>query len=412
MKKVLLSLVALMGVVCANAQTTADISASDNAIYVEAGVYPVGSEILVPVKIKNAINAQACTFYVTLPDGLNFAADSEDDTSISCEAPNSDHTVMSNINNGMIALYSPKNAYLPETFLALHLSTEGLAPGEYTIKIDRLDISNADNAEELILDDAFVSTIVLGDAGLILDEDAEVFPVTTYTGDVTVKRTLKTGKWNTIVLPFAVTKAEFSEIFGADAAVAQFDSWTAELDETADGYAPANITINFTERKTTLATVLLAGTPYLIKPTKDVSEISKSSVTVALSSRRDVTKTFEEEEYIGAAYDGVFVSTYAKGKVPTDGLFIRDGKFYYSTGETIIKGFRGYFNLNLKLNKDIEAGVKMQILIDGEETSIDNIDFVNTNGAIFTIDGKKMGTDVSRLPKGVYIIDGKKVAIK
>lgn len=409
MKKFLLSLVALLGVMNVSAQTTADVSGAENAIYVQGGVFPIGSEILVPIKIKNSIQAQATSFYVTLQDGLAFAADSGDKTSIACEAPNSDHTIMSNFDTGMIVLYSGKNAYLPETFMILHLNTEGATPGEYTIKIGTINLSNADDESEVWVKDVdFTSTIVLSD-GLVLDENAEAFPVISYTGDVTVKRTLKKDKWNTIVLPFAVTKDEFPEIFGEGATAATFNAWTVEY---TDEGIPSNITIEFSERKTTLANVLTAGTPYLVKPTKDVSEFTKTSVTVTNDSKKEVVKTFEDEDFTGEVYDGKFIATYAKTKVPQNGLFIRDQKFYYSQGESVIQGFRGYFDLGLILNQDPSAGVKMQIVVDDEATDIEGLQIKNANGAVYSIDGKKIGNNVERLQKGVYIIDGKKVAIK
>ena len=76
-----------------------------------------------------------------------------------------------------------------------------------------------------------------------------------------------------------------------------------------------------------------------------------------------------------------------------------------------MKAFRGYFDLTDILTVVENANVKLQISIDDEPTSVNNIQVVNTNGATFTIDGKKI-SNTKNLPKGVYIIDGKKVAIK
>ena len=76
-----------------------------------------------------------------------------------------------------------------------------------------------------------------------------------------------------------------------------------------------------------------------------------------------------------------------------------------------MKGFRGYFEFVDELaDKVIASSVKIQV--NGLVTDIQELQFVNTNGAVYTIDGKKMNSDVTKLPKGIYIIDGKKVAIK
>lgn len=405
MKKFLLSLVALLGVMNANAQTTADVSGAENAIYVQGGVFPIGSEILLPIKIKNTIQAQAATFYVTLQEGLAFAQDPSDETSIAGEAPYTDHTVMSNINTGMVALFSGKNVILPETFLFLHLDTEGMAPGEYSIKVNNINISNADNATEVFVKDVdFVSTIVLTD-GLVLDENAETLPVSSYSGEVTVKRTIKKDKWNTIVLPFTLTKAQAESAFGTDVKLAEFSGFVTDYGDDPDNVVPLGITVNFTTYTLAARTPMRGGTPYLIKTSKDIEEFD-----VVLASETKFVNVTDVSKADGDGTPGKFTGSLVKTVIPEEGLFIRDNKFYYSTGETALKGFRGWFELNAVLDKETDFGVKM--FIDGIPTGINDIDFTNTPEGVFTIDGKKMNNDVTKLPKGVYIIDGKKVAIK
>ena len=407
MKKFLLSLIALLGVLNASAQTTADVSAFDNAIFVAGGTYPVGTEILVPIKIKNAIEAQACTFYVTLQEGLSFAEDSDDETSIMCTVPNSNHQVMSNIDNGMVALFSAKNTELPETFLLLHLVTDAtLAPGEYAIKVHDLNISNADNGSEVRSTDEFVSTILLT-SQLVLDETAETFPVEEYSGDVLVKRTIKANQWSTIVLPFSLTKAKAEAVFGTDVQLATFSGFETEYEDDED-VTPNSITVNFATYTMTARKPMVACTPYLIKVSSDIEsftaeEITISSTTVSPQSGKDA------DEVVGN-YTGSFVKTI----VPEDGLFISNEKFYYSVGKTNIKAFRGWFELGAVLDKETSFGVKLNVMVDGEETAIDDLRVIETKGAVYTIDGKFIGRDVDlkKLQKGIYVIDGKKVAIK
>lgn len=407
MKKFLLSLIALLGVVSANAQTTADVSGSDNAIFAEGGTYPVGNEILVPIKIKNGIDAQACTFYVTLQDGLSFAEDTEDATSIMCTVPNSNHTVMSNINNGMIALYSAKNSELPESFLLLHLVTdESVAPGEYTIKIHDMRISNGDNGKEIAVEDEFVSTILLT-SDLVLDEASESFPVVDYTGKVLVKRTIKANQWSTIVLPFSLTQAKAKLAFGDNVKLATFSGFETEY-ENEESVVPISITVNFAEYAMTVRKGMIACTPYLIKVEDDIETFTADGITIANPSVLNQSGKDADE------VTGIFTGSFAKAVVPEDGLFISGEKFYYSVGKTNIKGFRGWFELGAVLDKETQFGVKLNVLVDGEETAIDDIRVVDTKGAVYTIDGKFIGRDVDlkKLQKGIYVVDGKKVAIK
>lgn len=51
---------------------------------------------------------------------------------------------------------------------------------------------------------------------------------------------------------------------------------------------------------------------------------------------------------------------------------------------------------------------------NGGTTGITNVETSknNTNGKIFSVTGAYVGTDKTRLPKGIYLIDGKKIAIK
>ena len=248
---------------------------------------------------------------------------------------------------------------------------------------------------------------------IIFDEMAEKLP--TYTAgeksNVRVLRTMKAGNWSTIVLPFTITTANLKTAFGNDAEYAYFSGWKAEYDFDNEDYSPKSIEIQFTTKGVTPN--VPGGIAFLVKPSKDVESFEFDNVT--MTSTIDENNTTDKHKNTrsdadGYGLTGVFKSTFTATKVPADGLFIRDNKFYYSTGETVLKGFRGWFELGAVLGKDSDFGVKMYI--DGIPTAINDIDFVTVPEGFFTIDGKKMNNDVTKLPKGVYIIDGKKVAIK
>ena len=55
-----------------------------------------------------------------------------------------------------------------------------------------------------------------------------------------------------------------------------------------------------------------------------------------------------------------------------------------------------------------EAPVKINLTVDGT-TAISNIDLVKSNNEIFSVNGIKMGNDMNRLNKGIYIVNGKKI---
>ncbi len=400
MKKFLLSLFALLGVVSANAQelTIADVE-----------VVP-GQEVTFPVQFAFTdadVEYRDFELHVTFPEGINVTNAVTGDAldagaSAGFNLVDNDSRFTTVDLNGNPA----KNGAVWNITIAADAS---MAEGTYEAKVTYAEVGLTSGKYVF---PTFSFNIIVTNT-LTLDENSTSPFSTGVTADVVVKRTVKANTWNTIVLPFAVKKDAFAEIFGSDAAVATFDSWNAEFVENeSSDYVPTAITINFKERKNTLATVLLAGTPYLIKTSKDISEITMAQA--ALVDKKDVTSAFEEEEYIGETYNGAFVPTYVKTKVPNNGLFIRDSKFYYSSGETVIKGFRGYFDLGLVLDRTSQAGVKYSINVDGEETSVDGIEFVSSHGGVYTLDGKFIGRDVDlkKLQKGIYVVDGKKVAVK
>jgi len=102
--------------------------------------------------------------------------------------------------------------------------------------------------------------------------------------------------------------------------------------------------------------------------------------------------------------------------VPSFGLFINNNKFYYSTGKSKLKAFRGYFYFeNAWLGESPDPEAKISIFVDGEATSIEGFGYQRVVEGIYDLSGRKIqleNGDLNKLQKGVYIIDGKKVTIK
>lgn len=407
MKKFLLSLFALLGVVSANAQTTADVSGYENAVYAEGGQYVAGQEFQLPIKIKNNIDAQACGFYVTLQEGLSFVPNAKDETAIAATLADAsaDHTIMSNISDGHVVLFSPTNSALSENLLYLHLIAA--APGEYTVTIHSLNASNADTKVEINETNSFVSKVVIVDY-LTLDENSTTAPEA-YTGDVLVKRSIKAGQWSTICLPFAIEDPV--AVFGDGVELADFTDYEETYDEAEENVV--SIAVHFAT-----ATAMEANHPYIIKVANPVTYEDGFKVeNVTLEPSQDDAIVEYDNGLSGKrrVVYGTFYGTYvAETVVPANSLFISGNKFYYSTGATKMKAFRGYFDFVDELAEKVVAStVKMNIDVDGT-TKIDGVHFVESAGAVYTIDGKFIGRDVDlkKLQKGIYVVDGKKVAVK
>ena len=99
--------------------------------------------------------------------------------------------------------------------------------------------------------------------------------------------------------------------------------------------------------------------------------------------------------------------------IPENGLFLSGNEFWYSTGKTKMKGFRGYFQFTDVVPQSSSA--KVNFSVDGEPTSIDGMNIKYAIDGVYDLSGRKIkleNGDVTKLQKGVYIIDGKKVTIK
>lgn len=236
---------------------------------------------------------------------------------------------------------------------------------------------------------------------LTLDENATTAPMAQSGVNVKVKRTIKAGEWNTICLPFTMKKADAESVFGSDATIMTFTGYTAEINE--ETLIPSAIVLNFSEYLLNNLRPLKAGTPYLIQTSKDIESFDLDGVDI-VDATSDVTGTETNYEL-----DGKFCGTLCKTKVPDKGLFISGNKFYYSTGNTDIKAFRGWFNLQAILNEVVSFDAPVYFSFDGETTGIGDVKRETiTDDRYYNLGGQR----VENPTKGLYIKNGKKVVVK
>ena len=248
----------------------------------------------------------------------------------------------------------------------------------------------------------------------ILDENSTAVPAASE-GEVNVlvKRTIVANQWSTICLPFEMTKEQVSAVFG-DAQFALFDSYEVDGDEPGKTAVTdaQSITINFA--KDDMTDGLIANFPYLIKTTENLSEINVEGVVIT-PDEESADITYETKSSGKKYTHGHFYGTLRAGQViPANDLFLNNNKFYYSTGKTKIKGFRGYFELK-DLSSALSSSASVKINVDGEATSIDGLNIQYAVEGVYDLSGRKIqleNGDLNKLQKGVYIIDGKKVTIK
>ena len=215
------------------------------------------------------------------------------------------------------------------------------------------------------------------------DTDTKIANHNGKTVDVTLTRTLTANVWNTICLPFDVTAEQIASVLKSAGNVKEYGS----EDVTTS-------TIKFND-----ATTMQAGVPYLIKPTESATVLEFKGVTI--KNVEDVNRKFGSDYKI--------CGTFGKYTMKTDGteLFLKtDGKFYIpAAGTATMKGFRAYFfNIN-----GSTAGAALNLSF-GEATGIDGVAAdAEKNVKVYNVNGQYVGTSLDALPKGLYIVGGKKV---
>lgn len=243
--------------------------------------------------------------------------------------------------------------------------------------------------------------------------------VPTKAGELTtakVNRAMTAGVWTTCVLPFSLNKQQVDAIFG----------------KTYDRDTPNGTQILYFDRVEGTKAIfvrhaynnIVAGKPFLIKPTKDVASINTAEVEGY--PYVTIENTQPAEWCKGNGY--VWMASYSNDLTVKEGdCFIsnKDGSFKNFVGDPgTLKGFRGYLK-NIGTNgvseaKKLTVGMGSNVTTD-ETSAIDGIlidgdmpeDSVTAaDGKVYNLNGQVVATSYRQfqaLPGGVYVVNGKKV---
>lgn len=229
---------------------------------------------------------------------------------------------------------------------------------------------------------------------LVLDETSTVAPVAATGVNVKVKRTINANEWSTICLPFAMSEEQVKAAFGNDVELKDFSSWSSEtnIDDEI-----VSINVGFTS-----VSAIEANHPYVIKVSTAISEFTVDGVDIDPADAEVVVGKGKTK--------GTFYGNYVAGtEVPEENLFISGNKFYYSTGSTTIKAFRGYFELKDVLDSYYDEAPSRVVFDFGDVTGIQKVSAQGQNdGIYYDLSGRR----VEKPSKGVFIVNGKKVIIK
>lgn len=348
-------------------------------------------------------------FKLTLPEGLSFVINDKGEPFSSGDRF-SDHSIFSEL-NGQTATFtclSGTSAPISGTsgmLLSVNIEAgESLNVGDkLTAALSEIEFATTSTEAEAILFDNATFDIEIVENRILLDELSTTMPEAAEGVNVRVKRTIKANEWSTLVLPFAMTAEQAKSAFGDDVKLADFTGYVIE--EDADENV-VGIQVNFDA-----VTAIEANRPCLIKVSKAITDFMLDNVDIA-----------PEDEPVNAIVDkrkewSKLVGTYvADTEVFEYCLFLNGNKFWYSTGATKMKAFRAYFDFSDILTEMEEAESKIRFVVeDAEATDIEGVASEGETGSgVYTLQGVALGDikDVESLPKGVYIVNGKKVSVK
>ncbi|MCR4852254.1 MAG: hypothetical protein K5893_01515 [Prevotella sp.] len=276
-----------------------------------------------------------------------------------------------------------------------------------------------------------------------------------YSGATNLERTLKTDQWNSFSFPIPLTGEQIRYAFGEKAVLAKIHS-IGNLSKNAN-------VIDFqTVDLMTSKDVVLPGNFYLLKPTQGPTtgidpkgnkqatyyQLGRNFFSVRNPESGDYGHaTLSMEKVKGDAQhissyngenDGTAYANYIQtpgysnftvsggtysGTDDTQGAYAPNGSYvvsnntiYHLNRDTKTKGFRGWITLTNAINS--QASAKMAITdfrdLEGQEDGTStpvSIVQLSDDTSVYDLYGRKVGTIGMKLPKGIYIVKGKKFMV-
>lgn len=233
-----------------------------------------------------------------------------------------------------------------------------------------------------------------------------------HVAQVKIARKMVANRWTTCVLPFSLNRQQVDAIFGpAYSATAKEGTQILYFDHIEGSKA------YFVRHA---YNTIVAGKPFLIKPTKNVESINTADVT----DYPYVTIENTTPDAWCESNDYVWTSSYNTMNIAKNDYFIgaSDGKFKaYSAASGTVKGFRGFLKAKLPASaKPTMLSISTSSITDGndgETTGIEDLiittdgELMPANSRVYNINGQLVSEDASSfqsLPSGIYIINGKK----
>ena len=249
---------------------------------------------------------------------------------------------------------------------------------------------------------------------LVLDEDETLDDKRSLNNATMVfHRKFTTNQWNSLILPVDMNAKQVTAAFGADAKIARFD-------RLQDRWI-------YFETQTENNLHIEKNVPYIIKPTKEPTAVNRTynvggentkhinglvyTVTGIAYEDQTATPQHEDTQYTnGMTHYGSYKNPTV---VPADSYILhRSGKMVHTAVEhKNIKSYRTWLRETTPSGEILQMRVEQN---DGPSTGIKVIEETAKNvNAVYNVNGMRMNSsNTDNLPKGVYIINNKKVVIK
>lgn len=233
-----------------------------------------------------------------------------------------------------------------------------------------------------------------------------------HVAQVKIARKMVANRWTTCVLPFSLNVHQVDAIFG--------DTYKSGSENGTQILYFDHVEGNKAYFVRHAYNTIVAGKPFLIKPTKNVESINTADVKAY--PYVTIENTTPDAWCKSNGY--VWTSSYNTMNIVKNDYFIgaSDGKFKaYSAASGTVKGFRGFLKANLPAGaKPVMLSISTSSITDGndgETTGIEDLiittdgELMPANSRVYNINGQLVSEDASSfqsLPSGIYIINGKK----
>lgn len=252
---------------------------------------------------------------------------------------------------------------------------------------------------------------------LVLDEDETLDDSRDLTKATMVfHRTFTTGKWNSLILPVDMNADQVKAAFGKGTKLAKFNKY----DDNWIYFSPV-------EESDAYGNILKANIPYIIKPTKEPDSVNRNynvgsnkekhidgpvyTVTgIYYGGQPTEMKCNDTGSSIntGMTHYGSYVY---RQEVPAKSYMLSKGKMVHTSKVHNVKSYRSWLEETTPSEKTLQLKVSDS---DNSTTGIKVIEEAPQNAnAVYNVNGMRMNSsNTDNLPKGVYIINNKKVVIK